>query len=822
MHRSTERRLPPAARFAALALWTSLAPAGALAQGMLLPTDTSMGPLGVKYQRVSAEIVDGTAVTRVDQVFVNSSPRQLEAHYVFPLPKGAALQDFYLWINGKRTKGEVLEKQKATDIYEGIVRRLQDPGLLEYVDSDVFRARVFPVPARGEQRVELVFSQVLDFSAGLYRYHYPLGASTRGAPRLAVQQDFTFSAKLKSRTPLRSIYSPTHKLGISRRGENEAVAGLELGAGTDISKDLDLFYTVSDKAIGLTFMAHRPNPEEPGYFVALVSPKSEAKGDEILAKRVTFVVDTSGSMMGERIRLARDVLSSCVKRLNAKDEFNLVRFSTDVEALFERPVLASEGNVKKALDFVGGLEATGGTAIDDALQRALKDADGRGDLSHLVIFITDGNPTIGETTEPAIAKNAKAANKGSRVFTFGVGEDLNARLLDRLAEDGRGVSEFLKDGGEFEVRVSAFFDKVSSPVLTDVQLDASAFATFDVYPKKLGDLFKGAQVVVMGRYRTPRSGQVLLTGSVNGQRRVFEYRADAPVESKDYDFVPRLWAIRKVGYLLDEIRLNGERPELKDEIVALGKKFGIVTPYTSYLVVEDTPMATGPVPPERPRPMPMPHQHMRRDDREANRGAFPPAGTSAAGPTDGVGGGGGARSGSAAGNMKGAAPEAPVEESDEGFFAGLFRGGAPASRPSAVAPRGAEGGPGRMDKAEAPAILNETEGKRGVAVAKSVRAMKDVQASPASSEPVRVAGGRTYLSRGGAWVDSEAVDGTAKRLEVKYLSPAYFALLKARPELKAALALGDRVVIVVGKGKSLSIAPDVGETDADKLLAFLK
>ena len=232
----------------------------AFAQGMLIPTDTSMGPLGIKYQRVSAEIIDGAAVTKVEQVFVNSSNRQLEAHYVFPLPKGAALQEFYLWINGKRTKGEMLEKQKATDIYEGIVRRLQDPGLLEYVDTDAFRARVFPVPANGEQKIELTFSQVLDFNAGLYQYHYPLGAGTRGAPKLTVKQDFTFSANIKSKTPLRSIYSPTHKLGVSRKGENEAVTGLELGAGADISKDLDLFYTVSDKSIGLTFMSHRPDP----------------------------------------------------------------------------------------------------------------------------------------------------------------------------------------------------------------------------------------------------------------------------------------------------------------------------------------------------------------------------------------------------------------------------------------------------------------------------------------------------------------------------------------------------------------------------------
>ncbi|HEY0881931.1 MAG TPA: VIT domain-containing protein, partial [Archangium sp.] len=495
----------------------------AFAQGMLIPTDTSMGPLGIKYQRVSVEIVDGAAVTKVEQVFVNSSSRQLEAHFVFPLPKGAALQDFYLYINGKKTKGEMLEKQKATDIYEGIVRRLQDPGLLEYVDTDAFRARVFPVPANGEQKIELTFSQVLDFNAGLYQYHYPLGAGSRGAPKLTVKQDFVFSASIKSKTPLRSIYSPTHKLGVSRKGENEAITGLELGPGTDISKDLDLFYAVSDKSVGLTFMSHRPDPEQPGFFMALISPKTELKADEIVSKRVTFVIDTSGSMMGDRMKLARDSLKYCVQKLNAKDEFNVVRFSTDVEALFEKPQLASEANVKKAVEFVGQLEAIGGTAIDEAMVRALKDGANRGDKPHMVMFITDGHPTVGETDEAAISKNAKGVNQGSRVFTFGVGDDLNARLLDRIADEGQGVSDFARDGRDFEIKIGGFFDKVANPVLSDLALDLSSIGAYDVYPRRLGDLFKGAQLVVMGRYRTPKDGTVLLTGMFNGKKQVFEY-----------------------------------------------------------------------------------------------------------------------------------------------------------------------------------------------------------------------------------------------------------------------------------------------------------
>ncbi|MBX7100505.1 MAG: VWA domain-containing protein [Myxococcaceae bacterium] len=754
-----------------LSLLSLLAAPAVKAQGMLIPSDTTLKPLGIKYQRVSAEIKDGTAVTRVEQVFVNDGPRQLEAHYVFPLPKGAALQEFYLWIDGKKTKGEVLEKEKATQIYEGIVRRLQDPGLLEYIDTDAFRARVFPVPAHGEQKIELSFSQVLDFRGGLYAYHYPLGASAKGAPPLQVRQDFTFSAKIASKEALRSIYSPTHKLSVSRQGENGAVVGLELGPGTDISKDLDLYYSVSDKAVGLSLLTHRPNGDEPGYFIALIAPKVELKDSEIVGKRITFVMDTSGSMMGERIKIARDTLKYCVTRLNPKDEFNVIRFSTDVESLFETPKPATPENVQKAVAFSAQLEAVGGTAIDEAMKRALKDGL-KSEKPHLVMFITDGQPTVGETDENAIALNAKGANVGkSRVFAFGVGDDLNARLLERLANEGNGTTDFVRDGKDFEVKVSGFFDKVSNPVLADLQLDLGAFTPFDVYPKRLGDLFKGQQLVVMGRYRTPGDGTVVLKGNVNGKPQVFEYRASAASDERKQDFIPRLWAIRKVGFLLDEIRLHGEKAELKGEIVTLGKKFGIVTPYTSYLVVEDKPAVAQNrvdfVPPPPPRPMwPSSSKALSRGSEGA--GMAPPAEAAAA----------------------------PAPEFDSVF-----------------------GGSGK-GAAEKKADLGAADGKDAIRVAQKVKAMKEEERAGVSDDAVRTAGGRTFIWNR-AWTDVELPTG-GKQLKVKYLSEAYFALLKARPELKAALALGDRVVVLVAAGKSVAIAPDAGETTADAVTAFLK
>jgi Ca-activated chloride channel homolog len=758
-----------------------LAPLLASAQGMLLPTAPNARPLAIKSQRVSVEIKDGTAVTRVEQIFQNDGPSQLEAHYIFPLPKGAALSEFYLWVNGQKTKGEVLEREKATTIYEGIVRRLADPGLLEYMDSDVFRMRVFPVPARGEQKIELAFSQVLNYSSGLYHYHYPLGATAKGQPpdwRVVggtARNDFTFSAKVSSKTPLRSIYSPTHQVDVSRRGERSALVGMEQVGGADLSKDLDLYFSVSDKAVGLSLLTYKRG-DEPGYFLALIAPKTEVSPNEVAAKRVTFVIDTSGSMQGERMKIARDALKYCVTRLNPQDTFNVVRFSTDVEPLFPGLKPASKENLQKAVSFVEGLEAIGGTAIDEALLRGLQDNDGKSPTPHLLMFITDGQPTIGETDENTIARNAREARKAkTRLFTFGVGEDLNARLLDRLAAEGAGTSDFVRDGKEFETKISSFYDKVSHPVLADLALDLSSIDAYDLYPRKLPDLFKGTQLVVMGRYRKPGDAKVVLQGYVNGEKRTFEYGTTAPREATRDDFIPRLWAIRKVGFLLEEIRLRGERPELRDEVITLGKKFGIVTPYTSYLVVEDTPLvANAPPPPPvmrpwdgAPRPEPR-HRH--------------PMGESRA-------------------------------ESAEDDFSAVFS-----------APKPGRGAGGAM--APAPAAppadsLATAEGKAGVAVSRATKKMKEQERGPSASDPVRVAAGRTFIFRDGGWIDSESLTSPGKQLKVKFLSKAYFALLQAQPELKEALALGDRVVIRVAKGKSLIIGPE-GEEDAAKVQAFLK
>ena len=752
--RSSPRTWSRALILTLIAAVGALAIAGGEAQaaGMLIPKDRDLGPLEVSWHRVQTDIQDGTAVTKVEQAFRNNTGRQLEATYVFPVPPGAALDGFALYINGKRTPGEVLERNQARGIYEDIVRRMKDPGLVEWMSGDLFQARVFPVPANGEQRVEIAFSQVLPFDGGVYQYTYPLRT-----PRAAVQtrNDFTLTVKLHSKAPIRNVFSPSHEIYTHKKGEHEATVGFEK-EGALLDRDFALYYSVSQKDVGLNLLTYR-EPGEPGYFLLMASPKATYEADEILGKSVTFVVDTSGSMAGAKMEHARAALRYCVAHLDPRDEFNVVRFSSDVEPW--RPALqkATPDNVKDALTFVDQLEAAGGTAIHEALTTALSSTPSG---PHLVLFLTDGRPTVGETDQAQILEEVTTRNKGgAKVFAFGVGDDLNAHLLDLLTEQNGGLTTYVREDKEIETRISRFYDKVSHPALTGVRADITGVKTYGVLPKRLPDLFHGEQVLVVGRYRDAGDALVRLSGEFDRQSVHYDFEGTFPKESRKSPFIARLWAQRQVGYLLDEIRLHGEKSELRDEVVQLATKFGIVTPYTSYLVTEPGPRQ---VPPDRARPVIMTGESERtggRADKTIVRGGDGHAEASPAAPRHtATGGAGWAAPGGAL---------APMEEAEA------------------------------FDLADEDAF-KAGEGKKAVASAKAVNRMKESSAvTRTDGTNIRYVGGRSFVWRDGRWVDASWTSSMSTT-KVKYLSQAYFDLLQEIPELGRYLALGDHVTVVRG------------------------
>jgi len=553
------------------------------------PRPYVFAPMEVSYVKVNTRINDQIAVTSVDQEFYNPNPSRLEGTFVFPIPKGAHIDKFTMEIDGKQAEAELLSADKARHIYEDIVRKLKDPALLEYAGRDIFKVRIFPIEPNSKKRITISYTQLLKSDDGLVSYILPLNTekySSKPIKTVSVHVD------LKSERPLKSIYSPSHAVEMKRHGSTSATAGFE---ATDVRPDADfaLYFAPEKDEIGVNLLTYKSGDDD-GYFMLLASPGVDVKEKQVVLKDVAFVLDTSGSMAGPKLEQAKKALKFCVENLNEGDRFEILRFSTEVESLFDNLVEASKSNRTKAEEFIKDLKPIGGTAIDDALKKALTlrtqhSASETSSRPFVIIFLTDGRPTIGTTDEDEIVAGVKKRGEGrTRIFCFGIGTDVNTHLLDRITEETRAFSQYVLPEEDLEVKVSSFFSKIKEPVLTNPEIKFTGNVhTSKLYPSPLPDLFKGEQLVLVGRYSGKGDSAVIVEGNVNGSSRKFTYEVKFAAESSENEFIPRLWATRRVGYLLDEIRLRGENSELRDEVTELARKYNIVTPYTAYLIMED-------------------------------------------------------------------------------------------------------------------------------------------------------------------------------------------------------------------------------------------
>ena len=519
---------------------------------------------------------------------LNRTESTQEFDFIFPLGQDGVLTDITLRSGEQILEGRVYSRDEARALYQQITRKERDPALLEHYGEGMYRARVAPIPAKATQTLVLTYRSIPRPVQGLPQIRVPLTAWRR----LAAPMDVIIRGKLASDHPITSLYSPTHELKLPRFEVREGVSNrfraeftCEIQATTP---ETDFLLTYQSRprdrgfeGIDLAVLSDRPNPQEAGYFVAVLSgmPFLQEKPER---KDVVFVIDRSGSMRGPKMDQAKAALKFLVERLNPEDRFNVVAYSSQVELFSPALMKPGEQSLLTTLPMIAALEANGGTNIEEALASALAQLSGSDRLSQIV-FITDGLPTVGETNDRVICKNVRAKNgTRTRIVAFGVGFDVNGTFLDRLAVENHGMSEFILPSENLEERIPDFYTRIQAPIAIDLTLTCPKGSLLDVYPKSVPDLYQGQQVVITGRAAQSGSVEFVLTGTRRGE--AFEKRFEANLSAAAGDhIVPRIWAGKKVGYLIDEIRLGGPNPELVQSIIELGTRYGILTEYTSFL-----------------------------------------------------------------------------------------------------------------------------------------------------------------------------------------------------------------------------------------------
>lgn len=548
---------------------------------------------------VHVRVVDRVAEIEVEEWFENRGGGLGEGDYVYPLPGEAVFSNFSLYQGDEELRGETMDAERARAIYEEIVRQQRDPALIELIGHGMVRARVFPFQPGETRRITMRYTQVLDRAGDALLFRYAAGARTPGGvrpvpmPRPMPDQrpdirrgpsdvPLTFELTAEDGTRFRQPFSPTHELVVRR-----ADGRLSVRPERELSGDFTLFLPLARGLVGMSLVTHRPNGAEDGYFMLTLSP-GDPRAEDATPRDIVAVVDVSGSMSGSKMRQTQDALRQLLGSLAPRDRFRLVSFSNRVSTYRADWTQATPQEVAAARRWVDALNASGGTNISGALAEAFR-LDSPADRLPIVVFLTDGLPTVDETNPEAIAERAERDRSRARVFAFGVGYDVNTYLLDRLSDAGRGATEYVTPEQDVEEAVARLAAKVQHPVLTDLAIDGAPVDLVEMYPAELPDLFAGEELIVLGRYRARGAdarGDLRMRGRRGSQTERFTSVVTFASHTTANDYLPRLWASRKVGELMQQIRLNGRNQELIDEVRETALRYGILTEWTSHLVQE--------------------------------------------------------------------------------------------------------------------------------------------------------------------------------------------------------------------------------------------
>lgn len=542
----------------------------------------SQGQLPLLEQRVKVTIDNQVAVTKLEQSFINNSSLVQETTYRFPLSEKASVQEFGLTgPNGIRQIGAIEEKQDAQQIYQNAQNSGVMPAMAQQADPNSFETKVGAVPPNGRAKIDLTYSEVLDYSNGIIQYNIPLDITKVQQQSLDL---VSVVIDIRDQKKIVGVKSPSHQIQARRVDDNHWQVTFERSKELPAA-DFQLQYEVAAQRMGFNFLSTQPVSGDKGFFMMMLAPQEVVDARDIVARDIVFVLDVSGSMGGYKIQQTKAAYNFFIDHLNADDRFNVISFSDDAAIWQPALVNADAKNRAMAKEFVSNLYATGGTNIDEALSRAVS-LFGTTKSTKAIVFLTDGEPTAGITSFSTIAANMVQRNTaGIRTFTLGVGENVCTQLLDQLALENRGEALYVHENDSLEAKLTGFYETISKPLLVDLSIDWGGIKVTDLYPSTIPNIYKGSQVVVVGRYEGSGIASLTLKGVLNGAPQSYPVSATFVEKSDTNKFVARVWAKTKADDLIRQMRAYGETAEKKAEVIKLSKTYQFTTSYTSFVSV---------------------------------------------------------------------------------------------------------------------------------------------------------------------------------------------------------------------------------------------
>ncbi|MCI0515159.1 VWA domain-containing protein [candidate division KSB1 bacterium] len=576
-----------------LAKTTSSWAVGALFVRPLWSTQTHT-LMWIKNVDTRVTIQDQIAATHLDQTFYNEMNTQVEAVFVFPLPEGALITELVYWFNGQRYVARVRELQAAINDYNNKIRRNIDPALLQYLGNNLFRLNIAPINAKSDVRFEITYTELLNYDFGMVSYEFLL-KTTALSPKPLNRVSLTIDVKTQAN--IKYLKSPSHQNSTATQINKLAPNQYHIVFGDENfhpDRDFKLQFETFREHVDIHVLTYSPTVADSfgtdAFYTLWITPPDSLDDQSVIPKNITFAVDVSSSMEGERMRQLRTALNSFLDHLLPIDKFNIVSFGTHVVSFQPDLVTASPVNIAAAREYVRQLIALGLTNINQALLKALNQSY-QDSTMNILVFLTDGYPTWDETDIAKILENTRQANKrNTHIFSFGVGTDLSTSLLENLATENGGYAQYITADDSIALMIANHFQRISKPVLDELKIEIPGLLSLDRYPRTLPALFWGHQVFEMGRYSNSGAFDVILKAKMRGQHIQFSSPVNFADTTGGCRFVARLWAKSKIDYLLKEIELYGEKKELVDAIIDLSIRFGILTRYTAlYVDPEDPP-----------------------------------------------------------------------------------------------------------------------------------------------------------------------------------------------------------------------------------------